>query len=221
MTTAVTADADFVYCDYDMVYADHVKPVVYPLDPLTPETYLKAQLAHDMWGIFWNKLFRTSLLRDHKISFIPGINVWEDYAVVNAVAAYARKMAYCPHILYHYNQTNANSVTKRRTRRSLEEPIIVLQHLERHLRASGILPRVEQEFRWQCLRSKRWMLTSEFRDYQAWRALWPELSKNELAETSGLPRMQAWLVLNKHDRLATAVYWLNKIKNKVARIVWH
>lgn len=213
--TAVDADADFVYCDYDMVYADLAKPVIYPLNPLTPETYLKAQLAHDMWGTYWNKLFRTSLLRDHNIAPIPGITVWDDYVVVNACAAYSKKIAYCPHVLYHYNQTNANSVTKQRTRRSLEEPIIVLQHLEHHFKASGILPHIEKEYQWQCLRSKRWMLDSEFRDFNAWRNTWPELNSLELSYSQGLKQKLVKHVISHHDRFALLLYWAMKVQNRI------
>lgn len=215
--TAIRTNSDFVYCDYDMVYADHTRPIVYPLNPLTPETYLKAQLAHDMWSCYVNKLIKTSLLRENNITPIPGITIWDDYSVVNACAAYAHKMAYCPHILYHYNQTNVNSVTKRRTRRSLEEPILVLQSLEHHFIKSGMMPKIEDEYQWQCLRSKRWMLTSEYRDFETWRNTWSELNTQEISDSRGLKRQLVKQVVSHHDTLAIVFYWIIKIKNRLKR----
>lgn len=213
--TAIHEDADFVYCDYDEVYTDYTEPVVYPLNPLNPETYMKAQLAQNMWGTYWNKLIKVSLLKEHDVSPIPGVIIWEDYVVVNGCAAYANKLAYCPHVLYHYNQTNINSVTKQRSRHNLEQPITVLKHLEKHLQVSGMMPKIENEYQWQCLRSKRWMLDSEYRDFEAWRNLWPQLNEKELECSKGLYKMLVDQVIQHNDRIAVVIYYAIKVINKI------
>lgn len=172
-------DSDIVYCNYDMVYSDKTVKVIFPLPDLDKVTYLKAQMVGGMWGVYWNKLIRSSLMREHHIKPIVGLTIWDDFIVVNSCALYAEKISYCDKILYHYNQQNLNSVTKVNNEKKYLDVIDIVAAFEHEIIKSGLLQPLNDALLELKLIAKEYLLKPPFRNFETWRQVFPE--SNEYA----------------------------------------
>ena len=66
-----------------------------------------------------NKLIKRELYLNNNISFIEGINMWEDMSTIARICYLANKVAYLPQAYLHYVQYNSNSYTTNITEKSL------------------------------------------------------------------------------------------------------
>jgi len=102
-------NADVVFCDY--VSEKGAKSVVrkFPFHD-SNERLVEAAIRGD--SAFWNKLIKRSILVDNNIRTLEGIDHGDDLAVLVKILAYAQDFSYLPLPLYHYIESNAQSVTK-------------------------------------------------------------------------------------------------------------
>ena len=96
--SAIANNADSVICDYnicdDLQTLKHIK--IQPFDNM-----LMALLKGSINGSLFNKLFKTSLYKDHK--FIPPIgNMGEDFVICLQFAAHSNKNCVLNETLYNY-----------------------------------------------------------------------------------------------------------------------
>ena len=83
---AMNEESDIVLCDYNIVKLG-IKSTVNTYIDGDSGSYIKAILAHGVWGVVWNKMFRTKFLVDNKIKFIDGFDFWEDlYFCINSLS---------------------------------------------------------------------------------------------------------------------------------------
>lgn len=209
--TALENDADMVYCDYNCIYVDKIEPVTYRLKNTDKLTFLHEQLVGGMWGVFWNKLIRKSLMDNHKVYPDIRVSLWEDYHVVNGCAAYANKIACCPKILYHYNCENQGSIMHNVTRKSYESIVLAINLLSKHLEKSGVMPYVKEDFLQLCYKNKGYLLNSQYRDYGKWRELWPESNKYALQNSIGINHQIIKCIIDGNDRTAYFLSLLQRI----------
>ncbi|MGM9714866.1 MAG: glycosyltransferase family 2 protein [Prevotella sp.] len=120
--TAVQQQADMVWCDWYLTFADSERYMKQPQYG-TAEEALKAMLAGGMKYNVWNKLVRRSLYTENHILFPAGYGMGEDMTMMR-LAACARKVAYVPRAFYHYVKTNVGSFCQTYSERHLRE----LQH---------------------------------------------------------------------------------------------
>ena len=120
--TAVQQQADMVWCDWYLTFADSERYMKQPQYG-TAEEALKAMLAGGMKYNVWNKLVRRSLYTDNHIAFPAGYGMGEDMTMMR-LAACAQRVAYVPKAFYHYVKTNAGSFCQTYSERHLRE----LQH---------------------------------------------------------------------------------------------
>lgn len=81
---ATIEGSDIVICDYNVVREGNVTRVDSYVQGESGN-YIKSMLAHGMWGVVWNKMFKTKFIIDNGVSFIDGFNFWEDlFFCVNA-----------------------------------------------------------------------------------------------------------------------------------------
>ena len=120
--TAVQQQADMVWCDWYLTFADSERYMKQPQYG-TAEEALKAMLAGGMKYNVWNKLVRRSLYTDNHIVFPAGYGMGEDMTMMR-LAACAQRVAYVPKAFYHYVKTNAGSFCQTYSERHLKE----LQH---------------------------------------------------------------------------------------------
>lgn len=209
--TALENDADMVYCDYNCIYVDKIEPVTYRLKNTDKLTFLQEQLVGGMWGVFWNKLIRKSLMDNHKVYPDIRVSLWDDYHVVNGCAAYANKIACCPKILYHYNCENQGSIMHNVTRKSYESIVLAINLLSKHLEKSGVMPYVKEDFLQLCYKNKGYLLNSQYRDYGKWRELWPESNKYALQNSIGINHQIIKCIIDGNDRTAYFLSLLQRI----------
>lgn len=215
---AKAGDADIVYCDYDMVYSDKTVNVVYPLPDLDKVTYLKAQMVGGMWGVYWNKLIRTSLMRDHQIKPIVGLTIWDDFIVVNSCALYAKKISYCDKILYHYNQQNTNSVTKVENEKKYLDVIGIVTAFEKEIIKSGLVQPLKDSLFELKLIAKEYLLKSPFRNYEKWRKIFSDSNVYAIryAKDAESKKVLSY-ILKRQDKVAFFFSTYYRYKEKIVR----
>ena len=187
--TALDYNADMVYCDYDCIYADKIIPVIYPLKNMDKLTFLHAQLTEGMWGVFWNKLIRKSVMDEYHVYPDARVTLWDDYHVVNGCAAFSNKIAYCPKVLYHYNCENSGSIMHNVTRKSYESIVLAIELLEKHFERSGVMKYLKNDFLQLCAKNKEYLLYPQYQNFAKWIELWPESSFVALENSTGINRL--------------------------------
>lgn len=209
--TANASGADIIYCDYDCMYTDRTVPVIYKLNNMDKLTYLHAQLAGGMWGVFWNKLIRKSLMDEYHVYPDARVNLWDDYHVVNGCAAFANKFAYCPKVLYHYNCENQDSIMHNVSLKSFESIVLAIKLLEKHFERSGVMQYVKHDFLQLCAKNKEYLLFSQYRNFRKWRELWPESNSSELSKSKGISKLMIKNIINGNYRTAYTLSLLHRI----------
>ncbi|WP_321480790.1 glycosyltransferase family 2 protein [uncultured Bacteroides sp.] len=102
--------SDIVWCDFYYSYVKYEK-LMRQKDRLDPMVCIKHFLAEKRHAALWNKLVKRSLYVKNNISFLDGLNIWEDLRVIVQLFFYARKITYIPEAYYHYAQYNMNSIS--------------------------------------------------------------------------------------------------------------
>lgn len=63
-------------------------------------------------GVLWNKLFKTSIIKDNNIQFLDGIILYEDVYFMFNYMKYVKKMKFLNNYYYHY-RILSNSMTRK------------------------------------------------------------------------------------------------------------
>lgn len=108
--TAKAQDADIVWCDWYLTFAENEWYMKQPSFE-TPMEALKAMLSGGMKYNVWNKLVRRSLYTDNDIQFPAGYGMGEDMTMM-MLFAHAKKVTYIPQAYYHYIKTNTNAFSQ-------------------------------------------------------------------------------------------------------------
>lgn len=102
-------EADIVCCEYKFLFENGICFRFYPGCYTTndPQKAIR-RLMRDITvhHFCWNKLFKTSLFRDHDIWF-PSMR-FEDVATIARVFYYAKKISFIPQPLYYYVQRDSS-----------------------------------------------------------------------------------------------------------------
>lgn len=114
--TAKESNADVVICDAISHFTSHDEPMKWE-DLYNSNDWLKHRM--NIWWSLWNRLVRTSIIKENNIYPFSDINLTEDMNVMMRVYYYAKKFINIHKGLYHYNRmneasalTNANSLEK-------------------------------------------------------------------------------------------------------------
>lgn len=107
---ATACNADIVVCEFKYVYADssvwkHIS------EPADATDFLVQVLNGTLHASLWNKLIRSSIIVEHRLRPLPGVNILDDKSMLYKAAYYARSIAYVHEPLYCYNCCNAASYT--------------------------------------------------------------------------------------------------------------
>lgn len=92
--------------------------------PAEDEYEMTPALAEKLNVCFWSKLWRRSVLEEHRLRFPHGL-VHEDEAMYYLAAPFVRKIAVCPEIGYHYVQRGGSIMN--------EEGLTLLRRAQRHV----------------------------------------------------------------------------------------
>ena len=171
--TAVQQQADMVWCDWYLTFADSERYMKQPQYG-TAEEALKAMLAGGMKYNVWNKLVRRSLYTDNHIAFPAGYGMGEDMTMIRLMAN-ARRVAYVHQALYHYVKTNTPSFCQTYSEQHLAD----LKHnvsLTADYLTAQLGDAIARDLAFFKLEAKFPFLISDGRngEYRRWREWYPE-----------------------------------------------
>lgn len=126
---AKVSNADIVIADY---YVNYPQKQIYKKQ-IAPDTGVECAkwiLSGRLHSSNSNKLIKRELYLNNNISFIEGINMWEDMSTITRICFFANKVAYLPKAYLHYVQYNENSYTANLTDKSLMDMQTVITILQ-------------------------------------------------------------------------------------------
>ena len=209
---AVQENADIVCCDF---YDEFTNKQVIRKQPFmqSPETGIKDMLTTKLHGTVCNKLVRHSLYKEHNITFLDGINLWEDLYTSIRLFFYAKKIAYVPLPLYHYNQQNAGSLLSNITLKKMQERITICNKLDVFFKSQNCYKKYQNELYQRELWAKMEFITDfQIRNFDYWRKLWPKSQEQIKTSTFSIfNKIVFSLVSNRYDKIAKIFLYIKRI----------
>lgn len=209
--------SDLAICAYWEEYGDHQVLMDTPNSSVTG--LIHNFLNDKVWGVTWNKLYKTSVVRDNKIRFVPHLQMWEDLAFTIDYCLVARSVSFVHQPLYHYVQTSQSSITKNEDLAKKQDRVTVIRHFEKSMENIG---------RWQEFQNS--LLTVKF--HVAYIAVDNIVTSERLGYfTSAFPEIfKSSFLLKKHplviglvrlkmENLLYVGYFMRVVKNKIRKIL--
>jgi hypothetical protein len=106
---AVNSNSDVVVADYYVTYPKWTQRVSLANIPCEGRIFMEGLLSGIYQGFLWNKMIRRSLFVENNLSFIPGLNMWEDLTLLIKLMYFAQKIVHIPEAFYYYNVSNTGS----------------------------------------------------------------------------------------------------------------
>ncbi len=140
------ADADLVWLNANCVDdAGAQKPVSKKsrrLKPAVCENLMSdrrlLQRCHFVFDTCWSKIFRTSLIRQHKLSFNPELKFGEDTLFSNSYLCYCQRVTLRPEVIgYAYYENTQSCVHTIDVGRRLEQLALLIQCLQSLVETAG------------------------------------------------------------------------------------
>ena len=211
---AMDTKADIVCCNISLEYKSRQENLCYPYKE---EQYKDLLYIDVLRCSVWNKLIKRNLYVNNKISFFPGLNMWEDVSVTCRLRYFSQRTVVVPEALYHYNKQNTSSTVSQLSRRNIDEQIRCASILEDFFKKQG--KSEDTEFALIVLyikfESKRGLIwNAANRDVKAWKATYPETNKciwsykalsksirlTLILAAIGFPKLACWLIDWNHKR---------------------
>lgn len=106
---SLKSNADIVWCDFNEVSEDKI--VISNQYSLDNRTAVCDLLLGKMHGSLCNKLIRNKLLVDCNITFLEGVDLWEDLYCTILCFYYSNKVSYINKSCYNYRIDSIGSIT--------------------------------------------------------------------------------------------------------------
>jgi len=125
---AVSENSDITICDYYVTEGGSENVISYSgSEDIT--CYISEILNHNVWGVLWNKMFKSSLYKSNGIFFPDGINMWEDiYFCINTLVV-AKKISFVERPLYYYTIRKGSLVNTNMSMRRIDDQISIVSML--------------------------------------------------------------------------------------------
>lgn len=209
-------DADIVGCSWYLSFNQNKRRMNQP--PFNNSLEAIQQMLHGKmrWNL-WLFMVKRSLYEDYNIRFIPGMNMGEDLMVIMKLFVHANKVAFVNDALYHYGQSNEDSLTKTYSEKHRREVTANLYEVEKYLHKSSFFKSIGDGISFLKLNIKLPLLISDKKEnYECWINWFPEANKF-IMKNKDLPlrtRVLQWLALRKQ-------YWILKLYyNLVIRYIY-
>lgn len=131
---AIRDAADVVIYDTKFIYANKIV-IPHRIVPSKKEDVVKYLLTYKLGPSVWGKLYKTSLIKDHGIRFIEGLNVGEDYCTSPRILYYANKVSHCNGCYYNYIKYNETSYTNNYKAKNIEDMIYAVSILDKFFKS--------------------------------------------------------------------------------------
>lgn len=191
--------ADIVGCNWFLTFAQRERKMNQPAFT-TPWDAIRQILEGTMRWNLWLFLVKRSLYEAHSIRFLPDRNMGEDLLVMMQLFIVASRVAYVDRALYHYGQSNEESLTKVYSDRHIDEVTENVLAAERVLRRSPYVEKLGHRIDYLKLNIKLPLLiTDRYEQHRRWLRWFPE-ANNRVMENKALPfrtRFLQWLAVRK------------------------
>ncbi|WP_087093694.1 glycosyltransferase family 2 protein [Elizabethkingia anophelis] len=209
-------DADMVGCSWYLSFNQNKRRMNQPPFNDSLEAIQQMLNGKMRWNL-WLFMVKRSLYEDYNIRFIPGMNMGEDLLVIMKLFVHANKVAFVKDALYHYGQSNEDSLTKTYSEKHRREVTANLYEVEKYLHKSSFFKSIGDGISFLKLNIKLPLLISDNKEnYECWRNWFPEANKF-IMKNKDLPlrtRILQWLALRKQ-------YWILKLYyNLVIRYIY-
>ncbi|OPB97095.1 glycosyl transferase family A [Elizabethkingia meningoseptica] len=213
---ALKAGADIVGCNWYLSFNQNERkmnqsPLISQIDAI------KKMLNGTMRWNLWLFMVRRSLYEEYNIRFIDGMNMGEDMMVMIKLFTHAEKVSYIGQALYHYGQSNEDSLTKTYSEKHRKEVTTNLFAVDEYLKESKYSGEIGAGINFLKLNIKLPLLISDKKDnYIKWIEWFPEVN-SLVMENKNLPfrtRLLQWMAVKKQ-------YWFLKLYyNIVIRYIY-
>ncbi|WP_337085097.1 glycosyltransferase family 2 protein [Elizabethkingia anophelis] len=209
-------DADIVGCSWYLSFNQNKRRMNQPPFNDSLEAIQQMLNGKMRWNL-WLFMVKRSLYEDYNIRFIPGMNMGEDLMVIMKLFVHANKVAFVNDALYHYGQSNEDSLTKTYSEKHRREVTANLYEVEEYLHKSSFFKSIGDGISFLKLNIKLPLLISDKKEnYECWINWFPEANKF-IMKNKDLPlrtRVLQWLALRKQ-------YWILKLYyNLVIRYIY-
>ncbi|HAY3507534.1 glycosyltransferase family 2 protein [Elizabethkingia anophelis] len=209
-------DADIVGCSWYLSFNQNKRRMNQPPFNDSLEAIQQMLNGKMRWNL-WLFMVKRSLYEDYNIRFIPGMNMGEDLMVIMKLFVHANKVAFVNDALYHYGQSNEDSLTKTYSEKHRREVTVNLYEVEKYLHKSSFFKSIGDGISFLKLNIKIPLLISDNKEnYECWINWFPEANKF-IMKNKDLPlrtRILQWLAIRKQ-------YWILKLYyNLVIRYIY-
>ncbi|GGH32139.1 glycosyltransferase [Sphingobacterium alkalisoli] len=213
---AKKADADIVGFNWFLTFQQNERKMKQPAFRDAWDA-VQQMLAGTMRWNLWLFLVRRSLYEEKQIRFQPGMNMGEDLLVMMKLFVHARSVTYLDKHLYHYGQSNTNSLTKTYSDRHIMEVTANINEVDRVLRNSKFATEIGDHLDFLKLNIKLPLLISDKKEqYQRWLAWFPEANA-KINKNKALPLRTRLL----QELAARRQFWAVKLYYKlVIRLIY-
>lgn len=188
--TAKAQDADIVWCDWYLTFAQNERYMKQPSYDSALEA-LKAMLSGAMKYNVWNKLVRRSLYTDNDIVFPAGYGMGEDMTMMRLFVN-ANRVTYLPKAFYHYLKLNTGAFSQTYSERHLQELKHNVSCISDYMQAK-YGNALEKELAFFKLEAKfPFLISDDFKKYKLWQEWYPEANSYILQNENVSPRSR-WL----------------------------
>ena len=171
---AISHHADIVVSDF-YIETSQKTSISKQSVPATKEEALRCLLKGSLHGSNCNKIINANLYKDHQLSYINDINMWEDLIMMIKLFYYAKSIKYLPKPFYHYVQYNQNSYTKKITTKSLNNMILGVSIIENFFKQNKCLASYGADLSFIKLTVKlNLLINSNGIQQKEWNKLYPE-----------------------------------------------
>ncbi|HFK5575386.1 TPA: glycosyltransferase family 2 protein, partial [Elizabethkingia anophelis] len=199
-------DADIVGCSWYLSFNQNKRRMNQPPFNDSLEAIQQMLNGKMRWNL-WLFMVKRSLYEDYNIRFIPGMNMGEDLMVIMKLFVHANKVAFVNDALYHYGQSNEDSLTKTYSEKHRREVTVNLYEVEKYLHKSSFFKSIGDGISFLKLNIKIPLLISDNKEnYECWINWFPEANKF-IMKNKDLPlrtRILQWLAIRKQ-------YWILKL----------
>ena len=177
---AVRNDADFVYCDFYLTFANNERYMHNPAYSTPDEMLRKGFLMGDCKYNYWNKLLRRELYDgvEFPVNHFKG---GEDMVMIGMLSR-ARRIAYVPEALYHYVKTNSGAISENFSQQRLDSisynAARAMKELENY---PGDLTTEIALFKLNV--KLQFLMTDDRRKHEIWKQWYPEANGYAFANT--------------------------------------
>lgn len=203
---AVENDADYVYCDFYLTFADNERYMRNPAYKTPDELLRKGFLSGDCKYNYWNKLAARELYDGVEFP-VDHFKGGEDMVMIEILSR-AKRLAYVPEALYHYVKTNSGAISEGFSQQRLDSILYNCFHALKELEAyPGDLTKETALFKLNV--KLPFLLSNDKRKYRLWKEWFPE-ANGYIFENTELPlrtKLLQWCAA-KDLWLAVRLYYL-------------